>query len=85
MGWTMLYLFVALKLPILAALWLIWWAVKQEPDYAGDEGDGGSRVRPHPTPRLPHAPRRGPHGDGALASPPRVRPPAPTRARELEH
>src|SRR4029453_18510221 len=32
-GWTMLYLFVALKLPILAACYIIWWAVHQEPDY----------------------------------------------------
>jgi hypothetical protein len=28
-GWTMLYLFVALKLPILAACYLIWWSVHQ--------------------------------------------------------
>jgi hypothetical protein len=82
MGWTMLYLFVALKLPILAAAWIIWWAVKQEPDYAGEGGDGGSRVRPHPPKPLPHLPRRGPHGDAAPLSPPRVRPPAPARARE---
>jgi hypothetical protein len=82
MGWTMLYLFVALKVPILAAGWLIWWAVKQEPDLADDGGDGGSRVRPHPVPRLPRPPRRGPHGDRALPAPPRVRPPAPVRARQ---
>jgi hypothetical protein len=82
MGWTMLYLFVVLKLPILAMCWLIWWAVRQEPDYA-DEGDGGSRVRPHPPAPLPRAPRRGPHGDAAPPSPPRVRRPAPARARQL--
>jgi hypothetical protein len=82
MGWTMLYLFVVLKVPILAAGWLIWWAVKQEPDIADDSGDGGSRVRPHPVPPLPRPPRRGPHGDRALPSPPRVRPPAPAKARE---
>lgn len=80
----MLYLFVALKVPIVVMCWLIWWAVKQEPDYAGDDHDGGSRVRPHPVPRLPHTPRRGPHGDGALPSPPRMRPPAPARARVTE-
>ena len=79
----MLYLFVALKVPILVAGWLIWWAVRQEPDYAGDDrGDGGTRTRPHPVPPLPRAPRRGPHGDAAPPSPPRVRPPARARARE---
>jgi hypothetical protein len=77
MGWTMLYLFVALKLPILAAGWLIWWAVHQEPDPTDDRGDGGSRTRPHPVPPLPRPPRRGPHGDGAYHPPPRVRPPEP--------
>jgi hypothetical protein len=80
MGWTMLYLFVALKVPLLVACLIIWWAVRQEPDYAG-EGEGGGRVRPHPVPRLPRAPRRGPHGGQAFASPPRVRRRAPARAR----
>jgi hypothetical protein len=70
----MLYLFVALKLPILAACWLIWWAVHQEPEHPEDaEGGGGGRGRPHPAPTLPHAPRRGPHHEPAPPSPPRVR------------
>jgi hypothetical protein len=78
MGWAMLYLFVALKIPIVAACWIIWWAVKQEPDYTGeDDGGSGTRERPHPVPRLPRTPRRGPHGDEAPAAPPRVRPPGP--------
>jgi hypothetical protein len=82
MGWTMLYLFVALKLPILAAGYLIWWAVHQEPDYAEDSDDGGGgRRRPHPVPKLPHAPRRGPHNEAALPPPPRVRS-VVARARE---
>ena len=54
----MLYLFVALKLPILAAGYLIC---------------GGGKPRPHPAPTLPHAPRRGPHREPAPPSPPRVR------------
>ena len=74
----MLYLFLGLKIPLLLLFWLVWWAVHQEPDYEDAGGDGGQRVtpRPHPAPRLPHAPRRGPHGGEAvpLPSPPRVRP-----------
>jgi hypothetical protein len=83
MGWAMLYLFVALKLPIVAACLIIWWAVRQEPDYASDDSDGGSRTRPHPVPPLPRPPRRGPHGDAVPGSPPRIRPPAsaPRRSR----
>jgi hypothetical protein len=82
----MLYLFVFLKLPIVALFALIWWAVRQEPETAEDPGDGGQRraSRPHPPPRLPRLPRRGPHGDDAMAAPPRVRAPLAARARELE-
>jgi hypothetical protein len=78
----MLYLFVALKLPILAAGYLIWWAVHQEPEYPEDSQDGGGgRPRPHPAPKLPHAPRRGPHHEPAPASPPRIRAAANDRLR----
>jgi hypothetical protein len=83
MGWTMLYLFVALKIPILAAIWLVYWAVKQEPDPSEDvRDDGGSKPRPHPIPRLPRTPRRGPHADPEPAAPPRVRP-VRARGRDL--
>jgi hypothetical protein len=80
-GWTMVYLFVFLKLPILAACYLIWWAVHQEPEYDEDPGGGGGKPRPHPAPTLPHAPRRGPHHEPAPPSPPRVRS-AKARSRE---
>ena len=74
MGWTMLYLFVFLKLPIVAACLLLWWAVRQEPEYDDTGGGGGGgRPRPHPRPKLPPAPRRGPHRDPAPAAPARVR------------
>jgi len=82
MEWTMLYLFVALKVPIVAAVWLIWWAVRatDEPvDVPGD--DGGLRPRRHPRRPLPRPPRRGPHGSGAPLPPPRVRPVRPVSAR----
>jgi hypothetical protein len=81
----MLYLFVALKVPLLMLFWLIWWAVRQEPELEDTGGDGGQRrARPHPPPRLPHTPRRGPHGDPLPLPPPRVRP-VSARARQLEH
>ena len=72
---AVIWLFVILKIPILAALWLIWYAI-QEPEPAADETDdrgGGSDRDPGRRPRRPRPPRRGPH-----ASPP---PPAPRRVR----
>ena len=70
-----IWMFVVLKIPLAALLWLVWWAVKEpEPPVAVDEGEGGSKQpdRPHgPKPSRP--PRRGP-GHGAS-------PPAPARVR----
>jgi hypothetical protein len=89
MGWTMLYLFLFLKLPIVAACWIVWWAVHQEVDGA-EEGDGGGGrpVRPHPHahPKRPRPPRRGPHGDPVATAPPRIRSvTAAGRERSLGH
>jgi hypothetical protein len=77
MGWTFVYLMVFLKLPILALLYLVWWAIHQGPEQeSGEDGgdDGGSRIPRHPRPPLRPLPRRGPHrGSPAPASPARVR------------
>jgi hypothetical protein len=87
MGWTMLYLFVFLKLPLMALFYLVWWAVHQTGDEVPEAGEGGSprepQPRPHDHPKLPRAPRRGPHGDPAPQAPQRVRA-VTARARELE-
>jgi hypothetical protein len=82
------YLMVFLKLPIIALLTIVWWAIKQTPEEAEQPGDGGIKDRPRsPHPRTP--PRRGPrrrdpHGAPLPPSPPRVRT-AVARARLLEH
>ena len=60
MGSTMLYLFVALKIPIGALAYIVWWAVKQEPDPDEDvRDDGGTKKRPHPVPSAALGPRAG--------------------------
>jgi hypothetical protein len=75
----MLWLFLALKVPLVSLCWLVWWAIRAvpEPEEAPPPGgDGGQRVsgpRRHPRPPLPRLPRRGPHGDQALPAPRRVR------------
>lgn len=87
MEWTgFLFLMFALKIPLGMLLWLVWWAIRQvpeEPVPRGD-GDGGSRVDDPPHRTRPHRPRRGPHGDPAPATPPRVRTTS-ARARTPEH
>src|SRR3954464_638126 len=69
MGWTMLYLFVFLKLPILAACYIVWWAIHQTGDETEVPSDGGSPVPRRPHPRRPFKP-----------GPPRPAPPPPASA-----
>ena len=79
----MIWMFVILKIPILAALWLIWYAV-QEPEPTVEESDergGGSDREGGPRPRKPRPPRRGPHGTPPSAPPRRVRTVASRRLR----
>ena len=78
MGWTMLYLFVVLKIPIAALAYIVWWAIKQEPDPDEDvRDDGGTKKRPHPVPARPSAPA--PRTRTASPSRPRRRACAPSR------
>jgi hypothetical protein len=72
------WLMFALKIPIAALLYLVWWAVRSEPAPA-DEQPVHAEPRPlhDPDPRLPRRPRpprRGPHAE------PPPHPPACTRA-----
>ena len=66
MGWTLFFMIVILKIPMIAALWLVWYAVKEVPqpeeEAQGDEDRGPRRKLP---PRPPRWPRRGPAGGGA--------------------
>jgi hypothetical protein len=73
--WPFVWMMVVLKVPLAAALWIIWWALRSEPatDEGSSEEDDGGRGPDHPRPRRPLPPRRGPH-----ASPP---PKAPRRVR----
>jgi hypothetical protein len=76
----MIWMLVMLKIPVIAALWIVWWAVRAEPvpDEGRADGGGGSKRHPHPRTRPPHPPRRGPHAD------PPPRPPQRVRARGIQ-
>jgi hypothetical protein len=67
MGWTLFFMIVILKIPLIAALWLIWYAIKEpEPTEEADQ-DRGPRRRLPPRPRWP---RRGPVLGGGDCKPP---------------
>jgi hypothetical protein len=91
MGWTLFFMIVILKIPMIAALWLIWYAVKEpepEEDGLADEDRGPRRKLP-PRPRWP---RRGPVLGGGDCKPPPcpqevaepIRSPGPAYARRPE-
>jgi hypothetical protein len=67
--WPIFFLLVVLKVPVLGALWLVWWASRPatDPDGAEDSDGGFKRWRPQPV--RPRGPRRGPHGGAARALP----------------
>jgi hypothetical protein len=75
-GWTFVYMFVVLKIPVIAALWLVWWAIRDAPvtdeDPAVDAGGGGGGS-PHPRLPRPRRPSRGEHGRPAPRAPLRTR------------
>jgi hypothetical protein len=77
--WVFVWLMVILKIPVVALLLIVRWAVRQVPEDSavGEDGGIGPRSRPlhphHPRSRLPRSPRRGPHGDPPPPTPERVR------------
>lgn len=82
-----LWIMLALKIPLIALICIVWWAIKAKPEDApsSNEDDGGSkRRRMHPRKPFPHHPRRDPHGSPAPLPPVRVRT-VRARARTLEH
>ena len=86
MTWGFLWLMLALKIPLAALIYLVWWAIKQTPEQPeSSDGGGGSKLRrTHPRKPFPRRPRRGPHGDPPPPSPARMRT-VRARARKIGH
>ena len=82
MAWGFVWMMIVLKLPVIALLCLVYWAIKQtDAELEQPPGGGGGNDR-HPHrggPRRPRPPRRGPHAEPAPPSPARVR----ARGRQL--
>ena len=82
MGWGFVWIMFVLKIPLIALLWLVWWAVQQTDAEMEQPRDGdGSDRHPHggSRPRRPRPPRRGPHAEPPPRAPSRVR----ARGRQL--
>ena len=60
MTWGFLWLMLALKIPIAALIYLVWWAVKQTPEETpSSDDDGGVKRHPkHPREPFPRRLRR---------------------------
>jgi hypothetical protein len=54
------FLLVVLKIPVLGALWLIWWASKAPEAEGASDGSGGGFGRPRPLLPRPRRPQHGP-------------------------
>ena len=62
----MFFMVIVLKIPLAAACWLIWYAIKSEPELDEEPSAGEDRgPRRKLPPRPPRWPRRGPAGGGA--------------------
>jgi hypothetical protein len=84
MDWTFVYLMFFLKLPIVAMLWIVWWAVHnvdEDPpvDNSENDDDGGIGRLEHPRGPKPRPARRGPHPGQPPAPPARTRTTRPSR------
>ena len=78
-----LWVMLALKIPLAMLLYIVWWAVRAQPEPVPADDDGGIGDRaggPHPRSGPSKPRRRGPHGDSLVPPPPRTRrPAAPSR------
>lgn len=68
---VMIFMGLILKIPVVAACWLLWWAFRATPDPAeAAEDDGGhAQRRFRREPKRPRGPRRGPHAPDSLPLP----------------
>jgi hypothetical protein len=77
-AWALIFMVVILKIPLVAALFIIWYAIKEPAPE--EEADGGLRgPRRDPKPRRPRPPRRPAGGIGCRP------PPCPQLTRAHAH
>ena len=87
MTWGLIWLMFALKIPLAGLIYIVWWAIKQEPDEASSHDDDGGIRRTAGAPAqavpAPSAPRPARRSGAALAAAGADRPRAHPHRRAL--
>jgi len=60
--WEIIFMLVILKIPVVYVGWVIWWAVKAEPEVGTQGGTEGVNWKPWLPQGSPSRHRDGPHG-----------------------
>jgi hypothetical protein len=60
--WELIFMMLILKLPLVYLCWVVWWAIKAEPEPGTQGGNEGINWRPWQRPAGPRPRRGGPHG-----------------------
>jgi hypothetical protein len=60
--WELIFMMLVLKIPILYLCWVVWWAIKAEPEGDAAGGTDGLEWKPWRHPSGPRPRRGGPHG-----------------------
>ena len=60
--WEIVFLMLVLKIPIVYLCWVVWWAIKAEPEVGTQGGTDGVNWTPWRKPPGSRPPRGGPHG-----------------------
>jgi len=60
--WELIFMMLVLKIPIVYLCWVVWWAIKAEPEGDAPGGSDGLEWKPWQHRPGPRPRRGGPHG-----------------------
>jgi hypothetical protein len=60
--WELIFMMLVLKIPLAYLCWVVWWAIKAEPEVGSQGGNEGLNWKPWRQPSGPRPRRGGPHG-----------------------
>ena len=63
--WELVFMMLVLKIPIAYLCWVVWWAIKAEPEGDAEGGNEGLEWKPWQHRPGPRPRRGGPHGSRA--------------------